>query len=39
MTSIILRHCPELAAALPRSGSAFAPFRPIVTAAPPQGLG
>jgi Animal haem peroxidase/Catalase len=29
MTSIILRHCPELAAALPRTGSAFAPFRPI----------
>jgi hypothetical protein len=29
MTSIILRHCPELAAALPRTGSAFAPYRPI----------
>jgi Animal haem peroxidase/Catalase len=39
MTSIILRHCPELAAALPRSGSAFAPFRPIASAAPPQSLG
>ena len=31
MTSLILRHCPELAAALPRSGNAFAPFRPIAT--------
>jgi hypothetical protein len=29
MTSIILRHCPELAGALPRGGNAFAPFRPI----------
>jgi hypothetical protein len=29
MTSIVLRHCPELAAALPRTGNAFAPFRPI----------
>ena len=29
MTSVILRHCPELAAALPRTGNAFAPFRPI----------
>jgi hypothetical protein len=27
MTSIILRHCPGLAAALPREASAFAPFR------------
>ena len=32
MTSIILRHCPGLAAALPRTGNAFAPFRPITTA-------
>ncbi len=29
MTSVILRHCPELAGSLPRSGNAFAPFRPI----------
>lgn len=28
MTSIILRHCPELAAVLPRTTSAFAPWRP-----------
>jgi hypothetical protein len=27
MTSVILRHCPELAAFLPRSKSAFAPWR------------
>ena len=32
MTSIILRHCPELAAVLPRSASAFAPWRPVVAA-------
>jgi len=32
MTSVILRHCPELAAALPRTGNAFAPFRSITTA-------
>jgi hypothetical protein len=30
MTSIILRHCPQLAAVLPRTASAFAPFRPVV---------
>jgi hypothetical protein len=29
MTSIILRHCPQLGAVLPRTASAFAPFRPI----------
>lgn len=29
MTSIILRHCPQLAPVLPRTASAFAPFRPI----------
>ncbi|MGW3349029.1 peroxidase family protein [Nonomuraea rubra] len=28
MTSVILRHCPELAAVLPRDTSAFAPWRP-----------
>ena len=32
MTSIVLRHCPELAASLPRTGNAFAPFRAITTA-------
>ena len=30
MTSLILRHCPELASMLPRTASAFAPWRPIV---------
>jgi hypothetical protein len=29
MTSVILRHFPELAAVLPRGASAFAPWRPI----------
>jgi hypothetical protein len=29
MTSIILRHCPQLAPVLPRTASAFAPFRPL----------
>jgi hypothetical protein len=29
MTSVILRHCPELAAVLPRDRSAFAPWRPV----------
>lgn len=29
MTSVILRHCPELAALLPRDVSAFAPWRPV----------
>jgi hypothetical protein len=28
MTSVILRHCPELSAFLPRTASAFAPWRP-----------
>jgi hypothetical protein len=28
MTSVILRHCPDLAALLPRDQSAFAPWRP-----------
>src|SRR5262245_38564969 len=31
MTSIILRHCPELATVLPHGASAFAPFRPVAT--------
>jgi hypothetical protein len=30
MTSVILRHCPELAAIVPRTASAFAPWRPLV---------
>ena len=29
MTSVILRHCPELAAVLPRDRTAFAPWRPV----------
>ena len=29
MTSIILRHCPELASMTPRDASAFAPWRPV----------
>jgi Animal haem peroxidase len=28
LTSVILRHCPELAGALPSTANAFAPFRP-----------
>ena len=34
MTSIILRHCPELASVLPRNASAFAPWRPILPGGP-----
>ena len=33
MTSVILRHCPDLAAVLPRAASAFAPWRPVVSPA------
>lgn len=29
MTSVILRHCPELAGVLPRGASAFVPWRPV----------
>ncbi len=29
MTSVILRHCPELASVIPKGGNAFAPWRPI----------
>ncbi|MCV2489831.1 catalase [Geodermatophilus sp. YIM 151500] len=29
MTSVILRHCPELAGVLPRDRTAFAPWRPV----------
>jgi Animal haem peroxidase/Catalase len=32
MTSVILRHCPDLAAVLPRDATAFAPWRPRCTA-------
>jgi len=35
MTSLILRHCPDLAAVLPRGASAFAPWRPVVPAPTP----
>jgi hypothetical protein len=30
MTSVVLRHCPDLAGVLPRTASAFAPWRPIL---------
>jgi hypothetical protein len=33
MTSIILRHCPDLAGILPRTASAFAPWRPVAAPA------
>jgi hypothetical protein len=29
MTSLILRHCPELASVMPRNATAFAPWRPV----------
>lgn len=29
MTSLILRHCPELASVIPRGATAFAPWRPV----------
>lgn len=35
MTSVILRHCPELAGLLPRTTGAFAPWRPAVPGEPP----
>jgi hypothetical protein len=34
MKSVILRHCPDLAAVLPRDVSAFAPWRPVRTVLP-----
>ena len=37
MTSVILRHCPDLAGVLPRTASAFAPWRPVVAAGRPAG--
>jgi Animal haem peroxidase/Catalase len=39
MTSIILRHCPDLAGILPRTASAFAPWRPVVAPAAGPGRG
>ena len=30
MTSLILRHCPELSSVMPRDATAFAPWRPII---------
>jgi hypothetical protein len=40
MTSVILRHCPDLAGILPRTASAFAPWRPVIapTAGPCAGM-
>jgi Animal haem peroxidase/Catalase len=35
MTSLIVRHCPELAAVVPRDASAFAPWRPVVSRTDP----
>jgi len=29
MTTLIARHCPDLAAVMPRDASAFAPWRPV----------
>jgi len=39
MTSLILRHCPDLASMLPRTASAFAPWRPIVPTSQQPGTG
>ncbi|MFI1060668.1 peroxidase family protein [Streptomyces spororaveus] len=39
MTSVILRHCPELAGILPRAASAFAPWRPVQPARNNSGRG
>jgi Animal haem peroxidase/Catalase len=39
MTSVILRHCPELAAVLPREATAFAPWRPVAAPGPYEGEG
>ncbi len=36
MTSVIVRHCPDLAAVLPRGANAFAPWRPVLASAPRQ---
>ncbi|MFE5118689.1 peroxidase family protein [Streptomyces sp. NPDC056669] len=33
LTSVILRHCPELAGVLPRGASPFAPWRPVAPSA------
>ncbi|AGP52907.1 peroxidase family protein [Streptomyces rapamycinicus] len=34
MTSVILRHCPELAGVLPRGAGPFAPWRPVAPSLP-----
>jgi hypothetical protein len=39
MTSVILRHCPELASVLPRGGNAFAPWRLVEARQPNHGEG
>ena len=39
MTSIILHHCPDLAGILPRTASAFAPWRPVAPTAGPGHVG
>jgi hypothetical protein len=39
MTSVILRHCPELAAVLPRDATAFAPWRTVAAPTPNDGEG
>ncbi|MFI8497783.1 peroxidase family protein [Streptomyces sp. NPDC085524] len=39
MTSVILRHCPDLAGVLPRAASAFAPWRPVQPVRNNSGLG
>ena len=39
MTSVILRHCPDLAGVLPRRGNAFAPWRPVAPSARPGPVG
>lgn len=36
MTSLLLRHCPNLAAVLPRDRTAFAPWRPVGVTRPPR---
>ena len=39
MTSVILRHCPDLAGLLPRTTSAFAPWQPVAPTAGPGHVG
>ncbi|GAA0966537.1 peroxidase family protein [Actinocorallia libanotica] len=38
MNDVLLRHCPDLAAFLPREASAFAPWRPALPEEPPPGV-